>query len=95
MRQAIRSILTRCESDLQRFKRRLVVLVSRGNWASKAWTQQTAAPDLARIDKSLSDHQRDIGSLSSLLLESVPNILSYRSNIRTTLTSLSEYERDK
>ncbi|KAL8914325.1 MAG: hypothetical protein Q9171_001045 [Xanthocarpia ochracea] len=69
MRQAIRRILSRCESDLQKFKKRLCVLVSRGNWASKAWTQQTAAPDLARIDKSLSDHQRDIGSLSSLLLE--------------------------
>ncbi|KAL8897008.1 MAG: hypothetical protein Q9192_002789 [Flavoplaca navasiana] len=69
MRQAIRSILSRCHSDLQNFNRRLGVLVRRGNWASKAWTQQTAAPDLARIDKSLSDHQRDIGSLSSLLLE--------------------------
>ncbi|KAL8927672.1 MAG: hypothetical protein Q9172_001232 [Xanthocarpia lactea] len=69
MRQAIRRILSRCAGDLQKFKNRLGVLVSRGNWASKAWTQQTAAPDLARIDKSLSDHQRDIGSLSSLLLE--------------------------
>ncbi|KAL8882150.1 MAG: hypothetical protein Q9198_000801 [Flavoplaca austrocitrina] len=78
MRQAIRSILSRCHSDLQKFNRRLGVLVRRGNWASKAWAQQTAAPDLARIDKSLSDHQRDIGSLSSLLLESVPNVLLLR-----------------
>ncbi|KAL8875968.1 MAG: hypothetical protein Q9198_005754 [Flavoplaca austrocitrina] len=78
MRQAIRTILSRCAGDLRKFKKRLAVLVSRGNWASRAWTQQTAAPDLARIDKSLSDHQRDIESLSSLLLELVPIVLLFQ-----------------
>ncbi|KAL8651949.1 MAG: hypothetical protein Q9226_004476, partial [Calogaya cf. arnoldii] len=67
IRHAIRKILLRCENDLKKLEKRLRVLVSRGNWASKAWTQQAAAPDLARIDKSLSDHQRDIQSLVSLL----------------------------
>ncbi|KAL8855922.1 MAG: hypothetical protein Q9178_007436 [Gyalolechia marmorata] len=69
MRQAIRRILSCCESDLQKFRNKLAVLVRRGNYASKAWTQQTAAADLAKIDKSLLDHQHDIGSLSSLLLD--------------------------
>ncbi|KAL8755335.1 MAG: hypothetical protein Q9199_003714 [Rusavskia elegans] len=69
IRQAIRKVLVPCENDLKKFKKSLSVLVSRGNWVSKAWRQQNAAPDLARIDKSLSDHQRDLGSLGSLLLE--------------------------
>lgn len=73
IRQAIRKVLVPCEIDLKKFKKSLSVLVSRGNWVSKAWRQQNAAPDLARIDKSLSEHQRDIGSLGSLLLASVTN----------------------
>ncbi|CAO1598710.1 hypothetical protein XANCAGTX0491_002470 [Xanthoria calcicola] len=67
IRQAIRRLLVRCDLDLKHFKIKLNDLVRCNNWASKAWKQQTAVPDLARIEKTLADHERDFGWLVSLL----------------------------
>ncbi|KAL8726869.1 MAG: hypothetical protein Q9166_006421 [cf. Caloplaca sp. 2 TL-2023] len=67
LRQAIKKVLVRYNNDIQRFKAKLEKLVRRGNWASVAWKQQTAAPALATVERSLSGRQHDLESLVQLL----------------------------
>ncbi|KAL8689184.1 MAG: hypothetical protein Q9218_005087 [Villophora microphyllina] len=67
LRQAISKIIVRCQSDLERYDARLRRLVGQGNWASLAWRHEVAAPELANIDKSLSERLHHLQILLQLL----------------------------
>ncbi|KAL8928048.1 MAG: hypothetical protein Q9172_001103 [Xanthocarpia lactea] len=79
IRQNIIKIVAGCNEDLDRFQPTLKKLVSPGNWASVAWKQQSGAPALAKIEKSLSERQQvlqvQVQALHSLKFEQLHEML--------------------
>ncbi|KAL8745467.1 MAG: hypothetical protein Q9190_002404 [Brigantiaea leucoxantha] len=67
LRQNVRQIVIDYKGDLEKIRTELKKQTSRKNWVSLAWRQQHAAPVLARIDKSISDRQQQLGLLVQLL----------------------------
>ncbi|KAL9609205.1 MAG: hypothetical protein Q9167_006003 [Letrouitia subvulpina] len=67
LRQDVRQIVIDYKSDLERVRIELKKQISHKNWLSRAWRQQYAAPVLARIDKSISERQQQLGFLVQLL----------------------------
>ncbi|KAL8758212.1 MAG: hypothetical protein Q9184_003995 [Pyrenodesmia sp. 2 TL-2023] len=67
LRIALENVIMRCKTDLTRFQAKLKDLLQHGNWAIVAWKQQVAAPALAKIRVSISEHQQQLSLLVQLL----------------------------
>ncbi|KAL8650612.1 MAG: hypothetical protein Q9210_003723 [Variospora velana] len=67
LRQTLRKVVSRCKGDLTKFKAELNDLLSHANWALAAWRHRAAAPILARIKISVSNHHQVLSTLMQLL----------------------------
>ena len=71
IRTAVRDVVVHCNKDLTKMREKLRQLLDYGSWASAAWKQQIIAPELVRIEKTLSDRQLSLNMLVLLLQGSV------------------------
>ena len=67
LRQHVRCIVVEYKCDLERVRSQLKKQMNQKNWLSLAWRQQHAAPALARIERSISERQKQLEFLVQLL----------------------------
>ena len=67
LRQQVRCIVDEYTCDLERIRSELKKQIHQKNWLSLAWRQQHAAPVLARIERSISERQRQLHFLVQLI----------------------------
>ena len=67
LRQDVRRIVIDYKGDLERVGTELKKQIRLGNWLKLAWRKQHAALTLAKIEKSISERQKQLGFLVQLL----------------------------
>ena len=71
LRQAVEEVVVRCTGALSKLEDKLDKRRKPENWASVAWKQQTLAPAVEKLEKTISEEEQHLLMLLQLIDGSV------------------------